>query len=53
MPKYNSIDDRIDDLRYFTTGIKFGIGRASYDTAQEIRSGDIDRDEGIALGQSI
>ena len=47
--KYNSIDDRIDDLHYFTTGIKFGIGRASYDAAQEIRSGDIEREEGIAL----
>lgn len=47
--KYNSIDDRIDDFHYYTTGTKFGIGRASYDAAQEIRSGDIDRDEGIAL----
>jgi N-acetyl sugar amidotransferase len=47
--KYNSIDDRIDDLHYFTTGIKFGLGRASYDAAQEIRSGDIERNEGIAL----
>ena len=47
--KYNSIDDRIDDLHYFTTGIKFGIGRASYDAAQEIRSGDINREEGISL----
>jgi N-acetyl sugar amidotransferase len=47
--KYNSIDDRIDDLHYLTTGIKFGIGRASYDAAQEIRSGDITRDEGVAL----
>jgi N-acetyl sugar amidotransferase len=47
--KYNSVDDRIDDLHYLTTGIKFGIGRASYDAAQEIRSGDITRDEGIAL----
>jgi len=47
--KYNSIDDRIDDLHYYTTGIKFGIGRASYDAAQEIRSGDITRDEGVAL----
>ena len=24
--KYNSIDDKIDDLHYFTTFIKFGIG---------------------------
>jgi len=47
--KYNSIDDRIDDLHYLTTGIKFGLGRASYDAAQEIRSGDINRDEGVAL----
>lgn len=47
--KYNSIDDRIDDLHYYTTGAKFGLGRASYDAAQEIRSGDIDREEGIAL----
>lgn len=47
--KYNSIDDRIDDFHYYTTGIKFGIGRASYDAAQEIRSGDITREEGVAL----
>lgn len=47
--KYNSIDDRIDDLHYYTTGVKFGIGRASYDAAQEIRSGDITREEGVAL----
>jgi N-acetyl sugar amidotransferase len=47
--KYNSIDDQIDDLHYFTTGVKFGIGRSSYDAAQEIRSGDITRDEGVAL----
>jgi len=47
--KYNSIDDRIDDFHYYTTFIKFGIGRATYDAAQEIRSGDINRDEGVAL----
>lgn len=47
--KYNSIDDRIDDFHYYTTGTKFGLGRASYDAAQEIRSGDIDREEGVAL----
>lgn len=47
--KYNSIDDRIDDFHYHTTWIKFGIGRATYDAAQEIRSGDINRDEGVAL----
>lgn len=47
--KYNSIDDKIDDLHYWTTFIKFGIGRATYDAAQEIRSGDITRDDGVAL----
>ena len=47
--KYNSIDDRIDDYHYYTTYIKFGIGRATYDAAQEIRSRDITRDEGVAL----
>lgn len=47
--KYNSIDDKLDDLHYWTTFIKFGIGRATYDAAQEIRSGDITREEGVAL----
>ena len=46
---YNSLDDRIDDFHYHTTYIKFGLGRASYDSSQEIRSGDITRDEGVAL----
>ncbi|MEI7967447.1 MAG: N-acetyl sugar amidotransferase [Betaproteobacteria bacterium] len=49
--KYNSIDDRIDDFHYYTTFIKFGIGRATYDAAQEIRSGDILREEGVALAR--
>ncbi|NQU69897.1 MAG: N-acetyl sugar amidotransferase [Rhodospirillales bacterium] len=47
--KYNSIDDRIDDFHYFTSFIKFGIGRATADAAQEIRSGELTRDEGVAL----
>jgi len=47
--KYNSIDDKVDDFHYFTTFIKFGIGRATYDAAQEVRSGDIELDEAIAL----
>jgi N-acetyl sugar amidotransferase len=47
--KYNGIDDKIDDLHYYTTWIKFGIGRATYDSAQEIRNDDITRDEGKAL----
>lgn len=47
--KYHSIDDKIDDFHFYTTYIKFGIGRASYDAAQEIRNGEITRDEGLAL----
>lgn len=47
--KYNSIDDKIDDFHYYTTYIKFGIGRTTYDASQEIRSGDITREEGVAL----
>jgi N-acetyl sugar amidotransferase len=47
--KYNSIDDKIDDFHYYTTLTKFGIGRATYDASQEIRSGDINREEGVAL----
>jgi N-acetyl sugar amidotransferase len=47
--KYNSIDDRIDGFHYYTTYVKFGIGRATYDAAQEIRSGHLTREEGVAL----
>ena len=43
------LDDKIDGLQYYTTFIKFGIGRATYDTAQEIRHRYIDREEGVAL----
>jgi N-acetyl sugar amidotransferase len=47
--KYNSIDDKIDDLHYYTTYLKFGIGRATYDASQEIRNKHLTRDEGVAL----
>jgi N-acetyl sugar amidotransferase len=47
--KYSSIDDQIDMFHYYTTLIKFGIGRATYDAAQEIRNGKITREEGVAL----
>lgn len=47
--KYSSIDDKIDMFHYFTTLIKFGIGRATYDAAQEIRNGKITREEGVLL----
>jgi len=47
--KYNSIDDKIDDLHYYTTYIKFGIGRATYDASQEIRNEHLTREEGVGL----
>ena len=47
--KYNSIDDKIDDLHYYTTFIKFGLGRATYDASQEIRNKHLTREEGVAL----
>jgi len=47
--KYSSIDDKIDPFHYYTSLIKFGLGRASYDAAQEVRNNKISRDEGINL----
>ena len=41
--KYSSIDDKIDMIHYYTTLMKFGLGRASYDASQEIRNGKISR----------
>ena len=43
--KYSSIDDKIDPFHYYTTLIKFGLGRCSYDAAQEVRNGKITREE--------
>jgi N-acetyl sugar amidotransferase len=47
--KYSSIDDQIDMFHYYTTLAKFGIGRATYDAAQEIRNAKITREEGVQL----
>ena len=47
--KYNSLDDRIDGLHYYTTYIKFGLGRTTYDASQEIRNKHLTREEGVAL----
>ena len=47
--KYSSIDDKIDPFHYYLTFIKFGLGRASYDAAQEIRNDKITREEGVNL----
>jgi len=47
--KYNSLDDKVDGFFYFTRWIKFGVGRAMMDSAQEIRNHHISKEEGIAL----
>ncbi|MEO5376545.1 MAG: N-acetyl sugar amidotransferase [Magnetococcus sp. DMHC-6] len=47
--KYASLDDKLDGFHYYLAYIKFGIGRATSDTAHEIRDGKITREEGIAL----
>ena len=47
--KYSSFDDRIDGFHYFTTWIKFGIGRCTYDSSQEIRNKKITLEEGKLL----
>jgi len=49
--KYNSLDDKIDGFHYYTTWIKFGLGRATYDASQEIRNKHLTREEGIALAK--
>ncbi len=47
--KYASLDDKTDGYHYYLAYIKFGIGRATSDTAHEIRDEKITREEGIAL----
>ena len=47
--KYSGIDDKIDDLHFYTTYIKFGIGRATYDASQEVRNKHLTREEAQAL----
>jgi hypothetical protein len=47
--KYASLDDKTDGFHYWLGYIKFGIGRATSDSAHEIRDGKITREEGVAL----
>jgi N-acetyl sugar amidotransferase len=47
--KYSSLDDRIDGFHFYTTFIKFGIGRATYEASHEIRNKHLTREEAIAL----
>jgi N-acetyl sugar amidotransferase len=47
--KYSGIDDKTENFHYYTTYIKFGIGRTTFDAGQEVRNEKITRDEAIAL----
>ncbi len=47
--RYTEIDDKIVPFHFYMTYIKFGIGRATYDAAQEVRNGKITRDEAAYL----
>lgn len=47
--KMSSLDDKLDGLHYWMSWVKFGIGRATSDAAQQIRAGDIEREEGLSL----
>lgn len=47
--KYASLDDKLDGLHYYLAFAKFGLGRASSDSAHEIRDGKITREEGVSL----
>ena len=49
--KFASIDDKMDGIHYRFAYLKFGIGRCTSDAAQQVRAGDIDRDEALALVQ--
>ena len=48
---YASLDDRIDGLHYFTSLIKFGMGRASRDAAVDIRNHRMTREQGVTLAE--
>ncbi|MEK7218549.1 MAG: N-acetyl sugar amidotransferase, partial [Patescibacteria group bacterium] len=47
--KYASLDDKLDGFQFYMAFIKFAIGRATSETAHEIRDGKITREEGVAL----
>ena len=39
----------VDDFHWFTTFIKFGIARATWDACPEIGTNEITREEGVSL----
>jgi N-acetyl sugar amidotransferase len=49
--KYSSLDDKIDNLHFYTWFIKTGRGRATEDASLEVRNKIITRDEAVKLVQ--
>ena len=47
--KYVSLDDKVDGLHYWCALIKYGVGRATDEAAQECRHNYITRDEAVTL----
>jgi N-acetyl sugar amidotransferase len=47
--RYNSLDDRIDGFHYWTGYVKFGVGRTTHEASQEVRNGDLTREEAVGL----
>ena len=47
--KYVSLDDKVDGFHFWTTFIKFGIGRTTEEASQECRHGYITREEAVNL----
>ena len=48
---FASLDDKTDGFHYYMMFIKMGIGRATSDSAHQVRHGLITRDEGVELVQ--
>tara|TARA_B100001057_G_scaffold172227_1_gene173005 strand:- start:249 stop:1481 length:1233 start_codon:yes stop_codon:yes gene_type:complete len=47
--KYAGIDDQLEDLHFYMQLIKFGMGRCTWDAAQEVRTGKLERHEAVSL----
>ena len=47
--KYSGLDDKIDGYHFYFAWLKFGHGRATSDSAHEVRDGHITREEAVAL----
>lgn len=47
--KYASLDDKTDGFHFYLAYIKFGIARATSDSAHEVRDGHLTREDAIAL----